>query len=530
MAAQRRTDPTTLVDTGGVKPLELQPRERRGRLVLLVGAEEGRSYDVVDGTVIGRGESADVQLVDPTVSRVHARFHRVDGGFHIEDQGSRNGTLVDGSRIDRVPIRHGARIQLGPRRLLLFSVLDVFEEAMLQAQQIDLMAKMSAGFSHDFNNLLCTMTANAAHLRELPHGMSLGHLDVRECLDDLNLAANEGAELTKRLEPFALSASSPDEPLNLSALASETIGALRQTLPRDIQVREHVQSALWVHGREPALRDLLMHPFLNARDAMPDGGVLTCEIAHCARDELPAEPILAADGYAVLRVRDSGMGMSGSELARAFDPFFTTKQVAVGRGLGLSIVRKIAHDLGGTAVLESEAGVGTTLSVVLPAGGEPRAQTDADGGEGAGQRERGRRGRATMDARAGLVGNAPLVLVVDDNDGVRRVVARALQRAGYRTEEACDGVEALERYDADGGVAAVILDLDMPRMDGRTCLAELRRRAEKLPIILLSGLVDQAVALREGELAPDVVLKKPIDPIRLLAGLEAALREQGSGR
>jgi signal transduction histidine kinase len=523
----RSTGDTVTATVAPERMRSIEPEgPRQARLSVLVGPGEGHVHDLGDSAVIGRAPDADICVPDAAVSRRHLRLTRLAPDvFGLEDLQSCNGTFVDGRRIEQAEIRSGARIQVGPRCLLLFSMPDKLEQAMLEAQQIALVGKVAAGLNHDLNNLLCALMADASYLRELPLGMTIGHLDVQEVLGDMRAATERGAELTQRMATFALGAAAYDEERSFSAVASDVLRLVRETFPRNIDVRGHVQHGLMVQAREAPLRELIMHPLLNARDAMPDGGTLRVQATLRRAEELQDAPLLRAEHYVVYEVRDSGCGMPPEVARRAFEPFFTTKELQVGSGLGLAIVRKVAQDLGGRVGLSSEPGHGTVLTVVLPAKNAVAPDDQAPPSDNGGGR-RGALERKTVDEQSALgqnMGRGRRVLVADDDEALLRVIGRALRRGGFEVVAVGDGQEALERFSADpGGYAAAILDHQMPRMDGVQCMAAVREQRADFPVVLISGATD-AMGYGTRDAEPTVVLRKPIDLVTLLEGVEHAL-------
>jgi len=238
---------------------------------------------------------------------------------------------------------------------------------------------------------------------------------------------------------------------------------------------------------------------VNARDAMPEGGTLVFRTGLVSGDR--------QEELAVW-VRDTGTGIPGELRERVFEPFFTTKQSEKGTGMGLAVVHGILQSHGGKVTLESEPGNGACFELRFPLSAAAPERAVA--------------------ARAEPVKGEGRVLVVDDEPAVRRVAARMLRRLGYDAEEAEDGAAALARVRAQpGAYALVLLDLDMPHMDGRTCLRELRALEPELPVVISTGLLASEIRelLADAEVG---LLPKPYEMLRLSEVVAACLARVGS--
>ena len=508
--------------------------KRVARLSVLLGRDEGTTYRFGSDGIIGRGADATVRIPDRGVSRHHARVRQLGSGqFAIEDLGSRNGTLVNGHAVTTCQLESGARIQLGPRCLLLFSLHDDLEESLLQAKKVEIIGRLSAGINHDFNNLLCVILANAAYLLELPRDLSLAHAEVRECLEDMRSAAQAGSEVTNRLATLAQSGGMAQESTDFSMLCGETLDVLRGSFPKSIRIQGHVQPGICVRGIRAHLRQLLLNPCLNARDAMPEGGVLTVEVVLKTADELEAVPMMRAECYAVITISDTGRGMSPDVMRSAFEPFFTTKEIELGRGLGLAAVRKVASDHGGTVELRSEVGAGTTLRVVLPVEEQETQVADADSSllsdprapappgdvpnESARTSENLIRPPEAMEPRR-------CVLLAESDEGLGRAFTRSLRRSGFDVvwaANAADAKSSLEHPDA--AFDAILLDLDEAAIAGLQ--AHAHAQDASVPVIGLSSATDVQSAETTARFGSDRLLQKPVDPAVLVRVVSLALRQ-----
>jgi CheY-like chemotaxis protein len=291
----------------------------------------------------------------------------------------------------------------------------------------------------------------------------------------------------------------------------ETEQLLRRTLGEHIQLTRALSDEAWPILADPGqMAQVLINLAVNARDAMPSGGALVIETANIEVDESYAStrPGLTPGRYVRLRVSDNGTGIDPATLEHVFEPFYTTKPKGAGTGLGLATVYGIVTQVGGHAQLYSEPGVGTTCSIMLPATEQP-----AEGPAAPDTREHG--------------GNGELVLLVEDEDGIREVARRILERRGYRVLTAADGPEAVELARAyDGPIDLLITDVIMPRMLGKEVAERVLSLRPGTPVMYMSGYAQPI--LGEGENVPrDMVLvEKPFTEHVLLTKAREALNAE----
>ncbi len=370
------------------------------------------------------------------------------------------------------------------------------EQQLRQAQKLEAVGRLAGGIAHDFNNILAAIITHAQLVRD-----ELDPNDERAAdLLEIEQTAQRGAALTRRL----LSFSRPDvgethvQPLRPVIEGMEPM--LRRLLVSQVELELLLPTEeLWVRAAEGQLEQILMNLAINARDAMPEGGVV--RIALSMRTIKPGESRGDAPGvlpgrWAELSVHDDGVGMDDETLARLFEPFFTTKPSGLGTGLGLTTVRGILRTLGGHVFAESAPGRGTTMRVLLPAVGAEVAVPV-------------RRETPTAVATIGR----PVVLIVDDEAGLRRALERFLEKHDFVVLSAGSAPEGLALLDARRWqVDLVVTDMVMPRMSGREFARELLRRHPALPILCMSGHVEQefgADADPEAPWAPDRLIAKP---------------------
>lgn len=333
-------------------------------------------------------------------------------------------------------------------------------ELLFHAQKMDALGKLTGGMAHDFNNLLSVIMSGL----EAAEGSALPAAQ-REALDDALSAAQRGAALTRSLLSFARRAELDPEVLELDDVVAEMHSLLRRTLPDNVALSvESVGSAARVHVDRSSLENALLNLVLNARDALPRGGHVTVRVA--LRDALAPEGLEA--GTVVLSVEDDGEGMSADTLSRVFEPFFTTKGLR-GSGMGLAMIHGFVQQSGGDIDVRSEVGAGTRVSLLFPLASEEDMRDSVV---------------QPVDHARGV--EELRVLFVEDEDAVRRSVARLLRRAGLDVTVAANGTEALRLIRAASAAYDVVVsDLRMPGPVQGEDLA--RQLGQTLPVLLLSG-------------------------------------------
>jgi signal transduction histidine kinase/CheY-like chemotaxis protein len=443
------------------------------RLIAIAGAQAGRKFKIGDSAVIGRSTDATVTLEDPEVSRSHARISKSEiGAYLLEDLGSKNGTQINGMPVKSQLLAFGDKIQVGPNIVLLFAPFDPVEDQLLQRQRLEALGRVGAGVAHDLNNMLGAITASIDYLGNLPGGSALSNEAVRECFDDIRLAAHQASDLTRGILKFARGRAQAHSPVDLSGLCSDVMRLIRHTFDRAIQIEARIHPGLSVRGDQAELHQVLMNLCLNARDAMPNGGVLTvsASVVTPRSHVLPAQ-LNPALNHLVLTVEDTGIGMDEATRARIFDAFFTTKREGAGFGLGLATVKEVVAFHGGQTQIESSAGKGTLFSVFLPLH-DTREESNSITG-----------------AYEAQVGNRHgTILLVDDEVVVRRSLVRLLRQAGHEVLEAPDGVQALELYERTyPRPNLIILDLDMPVLTGEETQERFLQLDSSARILFVSG-------------------------------------------
>ncbi len=376
------------------------------------------------------------------------------------------------------------------------------EEQLRQAQKMEAVGQLTGGVAHDFNNLLAVIMGNAELLES-----RLGSEDRR--YRAILRAATRGAELTQRLLAYSRQQPLRPQALGLAALVEGMSEMLARTLGETINIETRPDADLWNALADPGqVESALLNLALNARDAMPDGGKLTIECRNACLDEafVARTPEAAAGDYVLLAVSDTGTGMSAEVQAHAFEPFFTTKEVGQGSGLGLSMVYGFAKQSGGHVIIDSKEGNGTTVEIYLPRAAELPAAA------------------AKTAAREDIPnGRGEVVLVVEDDDGVRSLVVTMLERLDYRVIAVPEADQALEALDAEQ-VEVVLSDVVLPGgMSGPEFAEEAGRRHPGTKIVFMSGYPAE-VAKHPGLCTPEsILLNKPFEKGQLAKALRQAL-------
>jgi len=367
------------------------------------------------------------------------------------------------------------------------------EAKLRQSQKMEAVGQLTGGLAHDFNNLL-TGVSGSLELLELR--LAQGRTEELErYVQTAQGAARRAASLTHRLLAFSRRQTLDPKPTNVNRLVAGMDELIRRTMGPSIEVAVIGAPGLWPILVDPnQLENVLLNLCLNARDAMPDGGMLTIETTNHVFDSSEAKTHdLEAGSYVSLCVIDTGGGMTAEVMARAFDPFFTTKPIGEGTGLGLSMVYGFVRQTGGQARIISEPGQGTTLCLYLPSYiGTSDVPEQAD--------------QAEMLER----GDGETVLVVDDEPAVRMLVVEVLEELGYHALEAEDGTLGLKVLQSGGRVDLLVTDVGLPGgMNGRQLADAALVARPDLKILFITGYAENAV-VGAGHLKPGMhIVTKP---------------------
>jgi len=382
------------------------------------------------------------------------------------------------------------------------------EEQLRQAQKMEAIGKLAGGIAHDFNNLLMAIGGYTAAVREQVSADPAAVAD----LDEIKRAAQRAAGLTRQLLAFSRQQVLAPQLLDLPEVVDGLGNMLRRLIGADIDLQvKHLDGSSFVRIDASQLEQVLLNLTLNARDAMPSGGVLRLQTRRetSAARRAEATPALAPGAYAVLIVQDNGVGMSEEVRARAFDPFFTTKEPGKGTGLGLATVYGIVRQSGGHLELDSAPGQGTTVRIYLPEVAAPVIDTVA---------------HADTPPVQSQVQPKLRILVVEDEPVVRELVLRLLRRAGHNVTGAPDGETALALASSGPAFDLLVTDVVMPGMNGRELAGRLQQLQPRLPVLFMSGYAhDFDGALPEAPGA-SAFLQKPFDAAALLERVQTLLQ------
>jgi signal transduction histidine kinase/ActR/RegA family two-component response regulator len=366
------------------------------------------------------------------------------------------------------------------------------EARLRQSQKLEAVGTLAGGIAHDFNNLLTVIISYTdLVLRETPATGS-----TREDLVQVKEAADRAAALTKQLLAFSRRQVLQPKVIDLSQIVDGIKSLLRRVIGEDIELRAVAQASLARVKADPGqIEQVIMNLAVNARDAMPNGGRLTIETAD---EELPPRDARLRDMmtpgmWVRLSVRDTGVGMDEATQARIFEPFFTTKEPGKGTGLGLATVYGIVKQSGGFVWVSSAVGSGTSFDIYLPPVEDVIAPPAAPPPVV-------REGRET-------------VLLVEDEQPVRALVKRCLERYGYKVVVATGMPEALDlaaRH--EGTIDLLLTDVVMPQGSGRELAERLRPKRPEMLVLFMSGYTDDAVVLRAGLTPGSELLEKPFTP------------------
>ncbi len=374
-----------------------------------------------------------------------------------------------------------------------------------QAQRLESLGQLAGGIAHDFNNLLAVIINYAAFVADDLDAAEItdeSRKAMREDVEQISLAAEKAAHLTHQLLAFARREVVQPAVVDVNDVVAGVEQLLRRTLGEQVELHSSLADDLLPVLADPGqLEQILVNLAVNARDAMPDGGVLRIDTANMDIDEdyAASRPELSPGQYVRMRVSDTGVGMSPETAQRVFDPFFTTKPPGQGTGLGLATVYGIVQQAGGRAQIYSEPGVGTTFTVLLPT--TDRASSSAE-----------------PQADSSTVHGDETILLVEDEQALREVTRRILTGAGYEVIVAANGPEALYAASTHSGPIDLLLsDVIMPQMPGPQLAEQLLEEWPSVRVLLMSGFA-QPILDSGGHLNDGVrLIEKPFSRPTLLA-------------
>lgn len=375
------------------------------------------------------------------------------------------------------------------------------EESSQRNERMQALGRIAGGIAHDFNNVMATISGAAQMLQS-------GLYDEPDRYLEMILSSITRAKsITNRIQTFTQDRDPDMEVLSLRSLIIHVRDILSHTLAPEIEISTALfQGQDRVRTDPGYLQQVLLNVCINAADAMEGGGELRIALDEVAS---PAPATRIPDDnqkYLQIRVEDTGKGMSEETVQHAFDPFYTTKPS--GSGLGLSVSHQLIHRLGGWIELESTPGLGTIVFIGIPRTSEPATETDAD-----------------IRSESRLIGQGEHILLVEDENALRGLLAEELHRNGYRVSVAASGNDALAVYrDIKTPLNLVITDIRMEGIDGKELMSKLRKYDPHLPMIAFTGTPDNELTDGPAESTFQAVLQKPVETRKLLKTVRETLR------
>jgi two-component system cell cycle sensor histidine kinase/response regulator CckA len=384
------------------------------------------------------------------------------------------------------------------------------EAQLFQAQKIESIGTLAGGVAHDFNNILGIILGHATLLDQNSDNPS----SFLKSRDAIVSAVQRGASLVQQILTFARKTEVSFEPVNLNDTVVELAKLLEETFPKTITFSLRLApNASYINADRTQLHQTLLNLCVNARDAMPDGGVLSIGTERIGGIQLQRRFTDAIeDGYVRISVSDSGMGMDEATRVHIFEPFFTTKPIGKGTGLGLAVVHGIMKSHHGFVDVESQPGNGATFSLYFPSSKlnhEAHQSRKITGSEGVGGRE--------------------TILVVEDEEALCDLVRALLESKGYRVLTAVDGEGAIKLYRAHSeDIALVLSDMGLPRLSGEDVFLQMKAINPDLKIILVSGYLEPEVKARLIKSGAKGFVQKPYVPLEVLERIRETLDEVSS--
>jgi nitrogen-specific signal transduction histidine kinase/CheY-like chemotaxis protein len=405
------------------------------------------------------------------------------------------------------------RDEEGQPKSILTVNTDITEKKQLEAQflrtqRMDSLGTLASGIAHDLNNALTPIMMTAQLLE-----CKLQDEQSQEWLSILETNVKRSADLVKQVLLFSRGVEGKRTTLWVGRLISEIAQIVKQTFSRAIEIRTNIpKQNLWtISGDSTQLHQILMNLCVNARDAMPEGGILEISAKNMWIDEHYVRMNIDAKvgPHVVITVSDTGTGIPREIVDRIFEPFFTTKEVGKGTGLGLSTVIGIIKSHGGFVEVASEVGQGTQFHVYLPV------------------TQLGETASLAEDRHELAIGHGELILVVDDEDSICEITKTSLEKYGYKVLIASDGIEAIALYTQHKKeISVVLIDMMMPSMDGPNAIRVLQKMNPQVKIIGVSGLVSNDKMIELLGNSVKTFLPKPYTSSELLKHLQIVLNKK----
>ncbi len=398
---------------------------------------------------------------------------------------------------------------------IVFQERSVTERTLRQAQKMDAVGQLSGGIAHDFNNILGVIQGNL----ELAESSTANEDEVQKRINIAHDYVLRGSALSRKLLSFSRSSSEDTDIINVNEPLRDLTSLIMKSLTASVDVKMELENTVWPVEVDPnEFENAVLNLALNARDAMPNGGLLMIETANkvLGDDYVILNPGSHAGEFVLVSFSDTGTGMTDDVQEKAFEPFFSTKETGSGTGLGLSMVYGFAQRSGGHVKIYSEQGVGTTVHLYLPRviPAESAAAQSAAG-------------------RAEIPRGSETILVVDDEVALVDVAVANLEALGYRTFQANNGREALALIDAQADIDLLFCDVIMPGgMDGYELALAARRARPTIKILLTSGFTRNREQYVNGDeafvaLLASRLLAKPCNRSELAKAVRRTLDGEG---
>ncbi|MFH0959842.1 MAG: response regulator [Pseudomonadota bacterium] len=381
-----------------------------------------------------------------------------------------------------------------------------FRAELLQSQKMEAVGTLAAGIAHDFNNMLQVILGYADLLLL---GKKRGEPGYEE-LQKIIKTSEDGRDLVQKIRVFSRKADIQPIPLDLNKNVNEVVSLLRHTLPKTVEILSHLDKNLALINVDPGLMSqMVMNLAINGGEAMPDGGTLTIETENVLLDKdfCHRNPGLEPGPHVLLSISDTGKGIEREHLDKLYEPFYSTKtrDYHKGTGLGLPVVQGIVEAHKGYIEVNSEIGQGTTFKVYIPA------------------TETGQFSKTHAEFCSPTKGTET-ILIVEDDERVRSLGKEILEQFGYRILTAGNGQEALELYEREkDDISLVILDIIMPRMDGRQCLQQILRINPDARVLVSSGVIEKDLVKDVVSIGAKGSIMKPFNVNSLLQSVRAVL-------
>ncbi len=382
------------------------------------------------------------------------------------------------------------------------------EEQLRHAQKMEALGRLAGGVAHDFNNLMTAVTGYS--------DLALAKLDqdnpLRAGIEQIAKAGERAASLTRQLLVFSRRQVLKPKIVDLNLIVLETEKMIRRLMGEDIEIITRLDPNLGqVKADDGQIQQVIMNLVINARDSMPEGGLLSIETGNNVSGGMPDRPLPGQGPPAFVRltVADTGVGMDAETQSRVFDPFFTTKEQGKGTGLGLATVHGVVEQSGGRVIIDSELGCGSTFHVILPRVEGEAVQEEAS--------------QAALPDES----HTEKILLVEDESVVRELTKEILELSGYQVIAVPDGQEALSVVQDQGeGIRLLLTDVVMPGLSGPELALEMRRERPELKVLFISGYSEEDLWASTLKKEGTAFLAKPFKPTDLVKIIRQVLDEE----